>query len=290
MELLSGKAVASALFSECAEAMNEIRESGLRPPLIHVFQFGNDPSSSAYVKRIGANCSRFGIGFEYFVFDERNAFRERLAASNDDPEVSAVMLQQPLPRDLADCVDTIPYLKDVEGVTANSLGRLFKGEDCLKPCTAQAVIEIIDRYGIDAEGKKVVVAGRSNIVGKPLSILFLNKNATVTVCHSKTANLAAELKSGDIAVISIGRANFVTDGMIAENAVVIDVGTNYSGDKVTGDVDFDKVCNKVSKITPVPGGVGAVTNAVLIKNIITSYNFQSKHGAQRKTAFRHTEF
>lgn len=290
MELLSGKTAASALFSECTEAMNEIRESGLRPPLIHVFQFGNDPSSSAYVKRIGANCDRFGIGFEYFVFDDRDEFRARLAASNDNPEVSAVMLQQPLPRDLTDCIDTIPYLKDVEGVTSDSLGRLFKGEDCLPPCTAQAVMEIIDRYEIETEGKKVVIVGRSNIVGKPLSMLFLNKNATVTVCHSKTANLAAELKSGDIAVISIGRANFVTDEMIAENAIVIDVGTNYSGDKLTGDVDFDKVCNKVSKITPVPGGVGAVTNAVLIKNIITSYNFQSEHGVQRKNAYGHTGF
>ncbi|MDR0560372.1 MAG: bifunctional 5,10-methylenetetrahydrofolate dehydrogenase/5,10-methenyltetrahydrofolate cyclohydrolase [Prevotellaceae bacterium] len=275
MELLYGNVVASKIEAECFETIKKINQSKGKNPHIHVFQFGNDLSGSAYVKRIGKNCDKFGIKFNHLVFDDSDSFRAKLAESVNNNDVSAIMIQQPLPKELATCIDTVPFVKDVEGVTANSLGRLFKGEPCMIPCTAQAVVEIIDYYNITTEGKKIAIAGRSNIVGKPLSVLLLNKNATVTVCHSKTQNIEQELKNSDIIVLAVGVAGFLKIDAVNKNSIIIDVGTNYVDGKLVGDACFDDVKDRVAKITPVPGGVGVVTNALLIRNIINSYLMQT---------------
>ena len=276
MELLSGEHVVSHIENECLMSMRKIGELGLKPPHIHVFQFGNDPSSSQYVKRIARNCLRFGIKFDHMHYlKDKDEFCRTLMDSCNNSEISAVMVQQPLPKDLLFSIDYIPFVKDVEGITTVSMGRLFRGEPALAPCTAEAVMEILDFYDISLEGRKVAIVGRSNIVGKPLTMLLLDRNATVKICHSKTKYLAAELKIFEIIIVAIGKANFITTDSVNPNSIVIDVCTNYTeSNRLVGDVNFDKVRHRVSRITPVPGGVGLVTNIMLIKNIINAYKFQ----------------
>ena len=181
------------------------------------------------------------------------------------------MFQEPLPQNLSLLINEIPYYKDVEGLGVVNKGKLFCDKlDALVPCTSKAVIDTLDYYKIDLTGKKVVIVGRSEIVGKPLIPQLLKKNATVCVCHSKTKDLDKELKSADVIVMAIGKAKFLKGDCVKKGAVVIDVGINFEDGKLCGDVDFDSVSKKCSSITPVPGGIGVVTNSLLIDNIIKS--------------------
>ncbi len=185
------------------------------------------------------------------------------------------MFQQPLSKDISKLINEIPYEKDIEGISEVSMGKLFLGERNINiPCTSKAVIEILDYYNVDLEGKNVVIVGRSNIVGKPLIPQLLNRNATVTICHSKTKDIDNILKKADIIIMAIGKAKFLKANMIKENCILIDVGINFEDGKIVGDIDFDDVKEKVYGITPVPGGVGVVTNMLLIDNIIRSLEKQ----------------
>ncbi len=181
------------------------------------------------------------------------------------------MFQEPLPKNLSSLINEIPPEKDIEGVGIYNMGKLFLGEkDVNIPCTSKAVIEILDYYNIDLQGKNVVVVGRSNIVGKPLIPQLLNRNATVTICHTKTKNLDDKLRIADVIVMAIGKARFLKSSMIKKGSIIIDVGVNFEDGKMVGDVDFEDVKNKAFAVTPVPGGVGVVTNSLLIENIINS--------------------
>ena len=188
---------------------------------------------------------------------------------NKDDSVNGIMLLLPLPEHIDERVVTnlIDADKDLDCLSEVSVGRFYKGEKCFMPCTPNSVITLLKAYNIEIEGKEVVIIGRSNIVGKPLFQMFLNENATVTVCHSKTKNLKEVCKRADILVVAIGRANFIDSSYVREGAVVIDVGTSEVNGKITGDVNFDDVYEKASLITPVPGGVGSLTTTLLLKNV-----------------------
>ena len=184
------------------------------------------------------------------------------------------MFQQPLPKSLSDLINEIPAEKDIEGVGINNMGKLFLGrKDALIPCTSKAVIETIDYYNIDLTGKKVVVVGRSNIVGKPLIPQLLAKNATITLCHSKTKNIEQEIKQADVVIMAIGKAKFLKKEHIKNEAILIDVGINFENDKIVGDIDFEDIKEIASMCTPVPGGIGTITNTLLIDNIIKALEF-----------------
>ena len=205
------------------------------------------------------------------VLQTEQEFITELNKAKESKEITGIMCQQPLPRSLFNEINTIPLEKDIEGITHESLGKVFVGEKNINiPCTSKAVMEVLDYYNIDLTGKNVVVVGRSNIVGKPLIPQFLEKNATVTVCHSKTKNIETILQMADIIVMAIGKAKFLKKEMIKEGAIIIDVGINFEDGKMCGDVDFEDVKDKVYAITPVPGGIGVVTNALLMDNIINS--------------------
>lgn len=192
------------------------------------------------------------------------------------------MVQLPLPKniDKDKVINKIDYRKDVDGLTSINNGKLFSLQDGLFPCTSLGVIELINRYNIDVKGKNVVIVGRSNLVGKPLSMMLLNMDANVTICHSKTINLEMYTKNADILIVAIGKAKFIDASMIKSNSIIIDVGINIDNNSICGDVDYDSVIDKVKSITPVPGGVGTLTIAMLAKNILKAYKMQIDFGGK----------
>lgn len=272
MKELSGKKLAAEIKAWCIDEVKKLKaETGSSPHLL-VMQYGEDAASKAYTNRIAKNCEKIGIEFEYQQFkDDPEAFLAKLKSANQDPEITSIMVQQPLPDELKDSLEMINPKKDIEGITSASLGKLFAGYETLVPCTAEACMEILDYYEIPLKGQRAVVVGRSNIVGKPVSILLQQRHATVTMCHSRTRDLKAELQNADIVVAAVGRPKLITAEMLNEDSIVIDVGTNFVDGKLIGDVDFDSAAEKVKMITPVPGGVGTVTNQVLMRNIVKSF-------------------
>ena len=272
MKKLDGKKIAAEIKENLiAEVQKLKKETGKAPHLI-VLQYGKDAASKAYAKRIEKNCENIGIEFEYQQFvDQPEKFKARLKEANEDDQITSIMVQQPLPDELKDSLEMINPKKDIEGITSASLGKLFVGLKTLNPATAEACMEILDYYDIPIKGQRAVVVGRSNIVGKPVSILLQQKHATVTMCHSRTRDLEWELKNADIVVAAVGRAEMIKGEMLSEDSVIIDVGTNFIDGKLLGDVDFDSAADKVKMITPVPGGVGTVTNQVLMRNIVKSF-------------------
>ncbi|RCW43767.1 MULTISPECIES: bifunctional 5,10-methylenetetrahydrofolate dehydrogenase/5,10-methenyltetrahydrofolate cyclohydrolase [unclassified Halanaerobium] len=272
MKILQGKPVAEKIENWCIAEVKRLKEEKNAVPHLRVLQYGDDAASKAYVGRIEKNCKKAGIKFEYKVFtDDKQAFVNSLKDANESDEITSIMVQQPLPDSLKDTIEMINPKKDIEGITSASLGKLFVGLDTLIPCTAEACMEIIDFYDIPLKGERAVVVGRSNIVGKPVSILLQQRHATVTMCHSRTRDLNWELKHADIVVAAVGRPEMITGDMLGENTVVIDVGTNFVDGKLLGDVDYESASKKAEMITPVPGGVGTVTNQVLIRNIVKSF-------------------
>lgn len=279
MKELSGKKLAAEIKASLIKEVKELKkETGAAPHLI-VLQYGEDAASKAYANRIEKNCKAIGIEFEYQQFiDQPEKFKSRLKEANQDDKITSIMVQQPLPAELKDSLEMINPQKDIEGITSASLGKLFVGLETLNPATAEACMEILDYYDIPIKGQRAVVVGRSNIVGKPVSILLQQKHATVTMCHSRTRDLEWELKNADIVVAAVGRAEMIKGEMLNEDSVIIDVGTNFVDGKLLGDVDFDSAADKVKMITPVPGGVGTVTNQVLMRNIVKSFKNLHKLG------------
>ena len=265
--LLEGKSVAENIKKDFKLRIKKINKK----PYIAVLGLNCDAASLSYIKRIEKNCKNYGIEFILLLANDEREFIENFNKVKQDNNITGIMFQQPLPTNVSDLINDISPEKDIEGVGIINMGKLFLGEKNVNiPCTSKAVIEILDYYSIDLTGKKVTIVGRSNIVGKPLIPQLLNKNATVTICHSKTKNMNDILKNSDVIIMAIGKSKFLKKDMIKQDAIIIDVGINFENGKMVGDVDFEDVKEKAYAITPVPGGVGVVTNCLLIDNIIKS--------------------
>lgn len=273
--IIDGKKLAAAVKAEAAAEVQKLKEQGIAPCLA-VLLVGEDPASQVYVRGKANDCAECGIESRVIRLDAATTQEELLAridALAADDAVHGILVQLPLPAhiDESAVIAAIPPEKDVDGFTPVNAGRLLTGEPCFAPCTPAGCLRMIQSTGVEISGKRAVVVGRSNIVGKPAALLLLAENATVTVCHSRTENLADICREADILVAAVGRAGFITGDMVKPGAVVIDVGINRGEDgKLHGDVDFDAACEKASFITPVPGGVGLMTRAMLMKNTVAA--------------------
>ena len=273
MELIDGKKLSKEIMEKLKLKSNELKEKGIKPKLA-VIMVGDDKASQVYVRNKSKACNEIGIEFEEFILDkgiEQKELIELIKKLNNDNNVHGILLQSPIPAhlDINEAFKTINPEKDVDGFNPVNVGKLCLNQDTFVSCTPYGIMKLFEAYNIDLTGKNVTILGRSNIVGKPLIQCCLNKNATVTVCHSKTKDLKEHTKNADVVISAIGKAKFVTEDMIKSGAVVIDVGTNRGEDgKLTGDVDFENVSKKASYITPVPGGVGPMTIAMLMNNVI----------------------
>lgn len=272
-KLIDGKALAAAVKQEAAEQVSALKAQGVNPCLAVVL-VGEDPASQVYVRGKINDCAQCGIESRSVRLPETTTQDELLAQVQTlakDPTVHGILVQLPLPPQIDEkaIIEAIPPEKDVDGFSPVNVGRMQIGEPCYLPCTPAGCIRMIESTGTQIAGKQAVVIGRSNIVGKPAAMLLLAKNATVTICHSKTQNLQELCASADILVAAVGRAGFVTGDMVKPGAVVIDVGINRGADgKLHGDVDFEAAAEKASWITPVPGGVGPMTRAMLMLNTV----------------------
>ncbi len=275
--ILNGKEVAQEIKKELITEVATINEKiGLA-----VIQIGTDPASTIYVNAKSRLAKEIGYNFEHIVFEENvqeNEVISKINELNDDKNVFGVIVQLPIPKHLNTdkIINTINPLKDIDGLTKANMGSLINGNPILTSCTPMGIITLLDHYNIPFIGKHVVIVGRSNLVGKPLISLCLSKDATVTVCHSKTENLANYTKQADILIVAVGKRNLITKDMIKESAVVVDVGINRFENKIYGDVNFEEVSEIASYITPVPGGVGPMTTISLMQNVIKSYKIQKR--------------
>lgn len=270
--LIDGRHVASVLRQDIKEEVTALKDKGIIPGLAVVI-VGEDPASQSYVKNKQKTCEKLGMYSEKYELPAATSQEDLLTLVdklNKDSKIHGILVQMPLPKHMDEkaVIDAIRPEKDVDGFHPINVGKLSIGSDCLKPCTPYGVIKLLDHYKIDVEGKHAVILGRSNIVGKPVSMMLLQKNATVTICHSRTKDLKSELLKADILVVAIGKAHFVTMDMVKEGAVVIDVGINRGETGLVGDVDFDNVSQVASAITPVPGGVGPMTITMLMNNTL----------------------
>lgn len=269
MNILDGKKISNEILSECKQI---IIDKNLDLSL-HAIIVGDDYASKMYLNNQKKKCEEVGIRFVSHNFYDNISEDKLIDFINDlnnDNKVNGIFIHMPLPKgiDKDKIINSINYIKDVDGYSLIQSGKLYVSSNCLAPCTPKGIIELLKKYNIDLDGKNVVIVGRSNIVGKPSAMLFLKENSTVTICHSHTKNLKNICKTADILVAAINKPKFIDDEYIKEGAIVIDVGIHKLDGKVCGDVDFDKVACHTSYITPVPGGVGAMTVAMLIKNII----------------------
>lgn len=275
-QIIDGKAVAAEIYEELRPRVSRLIASGCQPGLAVVL-VGNNPASQVYVRNKEKACEKLGIrSFRYHLSEttEIAELVELIDSLNANPEVHGILVQLPLPPHVEEreVLYRIAPEKDVDGFHPYNLGRLMIGDPLFLPCTPWGVQELLVRYGIEVEGKHVVIVGRSNIVGKPLAMMLVQKakgaNATVTVCHTRTVGLSEHTKRADILVVACGSPGAVTGDMVKEGVVVIDVGINRVGEKLVGDVDFESVAPKASYITPVPGGVGPMTVAMLMANTV----------------------
>lgn len=272
-QLIDGKKISAEIKDELKERVRELKEAG-KSICLAVIQVGNDPASSIYVKNKKKACAYVGIESLAYELPEETSQEELTALVeklNADDRVNGILVQLPLPGHIdADVIiRTISPDKDVDGFHPESVGRLCIGEPGFVSCTPAGVIQLLKRSGIEIAGKECVVIGRSNIVGKPMSILLLRENGTVTITHSRTRNLKEAAGRADILVVAIGKARYITSEFVKDGAVVIDVGMHRNAEgKLCGDVDFEDVKDKVSAITPVPGGVGPMTIAMLMYNCV----------------------
>lgn len=273
MEILDGKKVSAKVREDLKLEVDNLKKEGINPKLA-VIMVGNDPASKVYVRNKNKACEEIGIEYEEFLLGEETTMEELLNVIdnlNKNQNIDGILLQSPIPKhlDINKAFRAILPEKDVDGFHPINAGKLSIGEKCFVPCTPHGVVKIIEEYNIETEGKNVVIVGRSNIVGKPLIQCMLQKNATVTVCHSKTRNLEEFTRKADILIVAIGKQKFITENMVKEGVVVIDIGINRNEEgKLVGDVDFDSVSKKASYITPVPGGVGPMTVAMLMENVV----------------------
>ena len=279
-KLIDGKVISAAVKDEVAKETAALKEKGIIPGLA-VIIVGEDPASKVYVANKEKACAQLGMASVKYALPENTTQEELLELINklnNDSAINGILCQLPLPRHLDEeqVINAISPHKDVDAFHPQNVGKIVTGDYDFLPCTPAGIMEMLKYEGIDITGKECVVIGRSNIVGKPMSMLLLHKNGTVTICHSKTRNLAEVCRRADILVAAVGKANFVTADMVKDGAVVIDVGINRMPDgKLCGDVDFAAVEPKASYITPVPGGVGPMTIATLMKNTLTAAKKQN---------------
>ena len=279
-QIIDGKAISTALKEELKEKVTKLAGQGITPCLA-VILVGEDPASAVYVNNKKKACEFIGIKYLSYELPESTSEEELLkliATLNADDSVNGILVQLPLPKQIHEdaVIKAISPKKDVDGFHPESVGALCIGQPGYVSCTPAGIIELLKRSKVEIEGKECVIIGRSNIVGKPMSLLMLHENATVTVCHSRTQNLKEVCKRADILIVAIGKPKMITSEYVKEGAVVIDVGIHrLEGKKLCGDVDFDDVAPHTSAITPVPGGVGPMTIAMLMKNCVESIGFSS---------------
>ncbi len=272
--ILYGKPVSEKIRNNVSERAAAFKDSRGAAPKLAILRAGERPDDLAYEKRVLKMCGDVGIDTEVVAHPadvSHDDFKKSLAELNDNADVHGILIFRPLPKQIneAEICSMISPEKDIDCMNSENLKKIFIGDDsAIAPCTPEAVIEILKHYDHELQGKNVVIVNRSLVLGKPLSMLFLKENSTVTVCHSKTENLAGVIKNADIFVSGIGKAKYFDDSYVSEKNIVIDVGINFADGKMCGDVDFDAVSEKVQAVTPVPGGVGGVTSAVLLRHLI----------------------
>lgn len=279
-KILSGKEVAKKLQQDLMEESDKLKKQGITPGLC-IVMVGDNPDSAAYIRGAVKRSEQVGIEAtvkEYPKDISQDNFIKELRKLNEDPKIHGIIIMMPLPEQLSE--DVIKYEiapeKDVDGLSPINISKVMSGEEGgFAPCTPSAVIEILKHYNIAIKGKKAVVIGRSMVVGRPLSMMLLKENATVTICHTRTKNLAEEAKRAELLIAAAGKSKMVTKDMVAPDAIVIDVGINFEDGKMCGDVDYDEVSESCSMITPVPGGVGSVTSTVLAKHVIEACKRQN---------------
>ena len=278
--IIDGKAIAAAVRADVAAEVAELKKKGIAPGLA-VIIVGDDPASRVYVNNKKKACAEAGIYSEEFALPADTTQDELLAlvaSLNNRSDINGILCQLPLPSHLDDkaVIEAISPAKDVDAFHASNVGRIMIGDYHFLPCTPAGVMELLARIGVEVEGKNCVVIGRSNIVGKPMAMLLLHKNGTVTICHSRTRNLKEICAGADILVAAVGKAKFVTADMVKPGAAVIDVGMNRDENgKLCGDVDYAAVEPVAGYITPVPGGVGPMTIAMLLKNTLMAAKLQN---------------
>ena len=270
--IIDGKAIAQRIKEKARNCCSDC----CRKPNVVAFMLGDNPSSEAYLRMIEKTCKSvdFGYHLERLEVDiTEEDLLMRIREKNMDSNVDGILVQMPLPPHISEerVIMTIAPEKDLDGFHPMNAGRLFKGEKATRPCTPLAVMTIFKELNIDLDGKYIVVIGRSNIVGKPLAVMLMHKDATVTICHSHTVDLEEHTKKADIIIVAVGIANFLKKDMVSEKAIIIDVGMNEVDGAMVGDADFENLKDYVAMITPVPGGVGPVTNAVLLLNLIEHF-------------------
>lgn len=277
--IIDGKSLAKKIRMELKEEVDKLKKKNIYPKLA-VIMVGDDKASKVYVKNKSKACEEIGIEYEEFLLNSNITMDELLnliEELNERKDIHGILLQSPIPKhlDINKAFNKIDYKKDVDGFNPINVGKLVIGEDSFISCTPYGVIKMLEEYGIEIEGKNAVVIGRSNIVGKPLAQCLLAKNATVTICHSRTKNIHQITNNADIIVAALGKPKYLKDSMVKDGAVVIDVGINRTdAGKIVGDVDFESVSKKASYITPVPGGVGPMTIAMLMNNVIKAAKLQ----------------
>ena len=269
---IDGKAIALGIKENIKKIVETRKLNGMNIPKVASILVGNDGGSLFYLNNQEKVAISLGLEFEkiHLSYDvtEENLIK-KIEELNNDNSVNGIILQLPLPKNMDEkrVISAISPEKDIDCLTFVNQGRLYMGEETFMPCTPKSVLTILKSLNINLEGMEVVVVGRSNIVGKPSAVLMLKENCTVTICHSRTKNLKEVCKRADILIVAIGKPKFIDDSYIKEDAIVIDVGTNSVEGKITGDVEFEKVIDKASFVTPVPGGVGALTTTLLMKNV-----------------------
>lgn len=269
MILIDGKKESESIKEELKSI---IEKNNLNPKII-VIQIGNDERSNIYIKNKERACHKIGISFElkkYSLETNEEQILNDISVFNEDTNVHGIILQLPIPKsfDQNKIINSISYKKDVDGLTNINLGKLMSNEKCFTSCTPTGIIHLLKKYNIPIEGKHVVIIGRSLLVGKPLALLLLKNNATVTICHSKTNNLKNITKEADILISATGEKHLIKEDMVKKDSTIIDVGIISENGKVYGDVDFESVKNNIKYITPVPGGIGPMTIAILLKHVV----------------------
>ncbi len=273
-KILDGKALALRINNELSKLVTDYKKKGLCPKLATVL-VGNDPASRVYVNLKKKDSEKIGIDYEEFYYDDISEEDLLLLIDklNKRTDIHGILVQLPLPKhiDSNKILERIDPLKDVDGFTPINVGKILLNISDLFPCTPKGVVKILDEYNIPIEGADITIINRSNIIGKPLAAMMINRGGTVTVVHTKTKNLKEKTRNADIVIVGVGKTDFLTEDMIKEGAVVVDVGITRDVDGVKGDVKYDEVGKKTSYITPVPGGVGPMTRAMLLENLIICF-------------------
>lgn len=281
--LLLGAPIAGAIRATVATDVATLRERRGHAPALAVVLVGRDAPSAVYLGQILRSCAKVGIDGRLVEIPGRASsasVRREIERLNVDPQVAGIIVQMPLPKriPLSAVIDTLDPAKDIDGLHPRNAGLLTLGYEGFLPTTAHAAVELLKRSGIPLAGRRAVVVGRSNVVGKPAALLLLRENATVTVCHSRTADLAHHTRDADIVIVAAGVPRLITGDMLSPGVVVVDVGINVEGDRLVGDVDFESASKVASAITPVPGGVGPVTNALLLTHLVRAAQAQAANG------------